>query len=152
MLKFDDTKTGKRRVPINSHASQVLRALPRALSNDLVFQSAKVGGQLSLTRPWYRIRDLAQIDSTATIHSLRHTFASWSVMGGLSLPQVGAMLGHKSAQTTLRYADHLQESVRQYCQQTGDLIVGIGQADTDQIRKSKSVGEGSALVVNFRPQ
>jgi hypothetical protein len=35
-------------------------------------------------------------------------------MGGLSLPQVGAVLGHHSAQTTLCYADHLLGAVRGY--------------------------------------
>ena len=40
-------------------------------------------------------------------------------MGGQSLAQVGALLGHKSAQTTLRYADHAVEALRTYSDQTG---------------------------------
>jgi integrase len=35
---------------------------------------------------------------------LRHSFASVGVAGGLSLPIIGALLGHKHSATTARYA------------------------------------------------
>ncbi|MBT5838825.1 MAG: tyrosine-type recombinase/integrase [Rhodospirillaceae bacterium] len=124
-LRLDDTKTGGRTVPLNSEAVQILKNLPRAYRGDTVFQSLQKDGQIALTRPWYRIRKAAGIDSSATLHTLRHTFASWSVMGGLSLAQVGALLGHKSAQTTLRYADHIQDAVRQYSEQTASTITNL---------------------------
>jgi site-specific recombinase XerD len=38
------------------------------------------------------------------LHDLRHSFASVGVAGGLSLPIIGALLGHKHATTTARYA------------------------------------------------
>ena len=99
-LRLDDSKTGARTVPINSTVVEILQDLPRSVKDDLVFQSSHRGGRLDLTRSWYRVREAAGIDSTATLHTLRHTFASWSVMSGLSLAQVGALLGHRSAQTT----------------------------------------------------
>ena len=37
-------------------------------------------------------------------HDLRHTAASWMVMGGASLKAVQEFLGHKSLKMTLRYA------------------------------------------------
>lgn len=43
-------------------------------------------------------------------------------MGGLSLAQTGALLGNKSSQTTLRYADHLRQAVCEYSQKTANLI------------------------------
>jgi integrase len=57
---------------------------------------------------------IPSIDRTGNLYCLRHTFASRSVMGGLSLPQVGAVLGHRSAQTALCYADHVLDAVRGY--------------------------------------
>jgi len=53
-----------------------------------------------------------------TMHSLRHTFASWCSLGGLSLRRLQAFLGHKSITTTERYSHlaipgsipHMQDS------------------------------------------
>ncbi|MBV9552038.1 MAG: tyrosine-type recombinase/integrase [Alphaproteobacteria bacterium] len=38
------------------------------------------------------------------LHDLRHSFASVGAAGGLSLPIIGALLGHKHATPTGRYA------------------------------------------------
>ena len=45
-------------------------------------------------------------------HDLRHTFASHAIQANQSLPVIGAILGHKSPQTTNRYA-HMNQSIVQ---------------------------------------
>jgi integrase len=38
------------------------------------------------------------------LHDLRHSFASFAVGAGVPLAIIGALLGHRSVQTTARYA------------------------------------------------
>jgi len=50
-----------------------------------------------------------------TFHTLRHTFASWATMRGVSLKELQELLGHSSPTMTMRYAhlapDHLRSAV-----------------------------------------
>ncbi|MBL0319901.1 MAG: tyrosine-type recombinase/integrase [Alphaproteobacteria bacterium] len=44
-------------------------------------------------------------------HDLRHAFASFAIMAGLTLEEIGQLLGHLTPQTTKRYS-HLVDSHR----------------------------------------
>lgn len=44
------------------------------------------------------------------VHDLRHSFASYALSGGQSLGVVGQLLGHRSTQTTSRYAHLIDEA------------------------------------------
>jgi integrase len=49
-------------------------------------------------------RLLPQIGAGLTLHSFRHTFATWRLEAGDSILQVKGMMGHSDANTLLRYA------------------------------------------------
>ena len=52
------------------------------------------------------------------LHDLRHTYASLAVSQNLSLPIVGALLGHKSAKSTERYAHLYSDVIAEAAMQT----------------------------------
>lgn len=54
-------------------------------------------------RAWTPAVELSGVGH-ARIHDLRHTYASWLLQAGISLADVGQLLGHVSTQTTQRYA------------------------------------------------
>ncbi len=115
LLILPDSKTGKKTIVLNAAARQALETLPREQGNPYVICGNKQGQHLvNLQKPWRRIRKRAGLNDVR-IHDLRHTFASWAAKKGGSLPQIGAVLGHKQAQTTQRYAhlvpDHLRNLV-----------------------------------------
>jgi integrase len=62
--------------------------------------------------------------TTARIHDLRHTYASILASQGLSLPIIGALLGHTQPQTTARYAHLLDDPLRAATETVGALVSG----------------------------
>jgi len=69
----------------------------------------------------------------STFHDLRHTFALRLVMGGVDLPTVKDLMGHKRINMLLRYthvpSDHLQHAVdilEQFAYQVPSMFT-IGQ-------------------------
>ena len=60
--------------------------------------------------------------ATARIHDLRHTYASILASHGLSLPIIGALLGHTQPQTTARYAHLLDDPLRAATERVGALV------------------------------
>jgi integrase len=79
--------------------------------NPYVFPGTKRGAHFTdITRIWDCVRSAAGLDDVR-LHDLRHGFASVGLMSGLTLPVIGALLGHTDVATTSRYA-HLADSAR----------------------------------------
>ena len=111
LLRLPDSKTGEKTVALPAPALQVLESLPRQDGNPFVICGRRTGARLvNLQKPWSRIRERAGI-SDVRLHDLRHSFASIGASGGMGLPLIGSLLGHKQAQTTMRYA-HLANDPR----------------------------------------
>jgi integrase len=122
-LNLPDSKTGEKTVPLGAAALAVLRAIPRIHGNPHVIVGGKVGAALvNLKDPWSVIREAAGIEDVR-IHDLRHSFASVGAASGLSLPIIGAILGHTQASTTQRYAHLSNDPLRAAATQIGDQIM-----------------------------
>lgn len=104
MLHLPDSKTGKKTIFLNAPAIAVLQNIKRLVSNPYVIIGRKDGEHLiNLEKPWRMIRKKAKLPDVR-IHDLRHSFASVAAASGMSLPMIGALLGHTHTSTTARYA------------------------------------------------
>ncbi len=104
VARLADSKTGRRNLAITTPAIELLNSLPRDLSSPYVLPGNRPGTHfIGIQKPWQRLRSKAAL-SDFRLHDLRHAFASVAVTNGTSLFMVGAMLGHRHAVTTQRYA------------------------------------------------
>jgi integrase len=115
VLRTPDGKTGSRTIFLPDEACAILDSLqpvtrlvtewpnPTPVSRECYFP------EISLRRAWERLCKQADVPR-ARLYDLRHTFASAALAAGESLPVIGQLLGHRKAQTTLRYA-HLDPEV-----------------------------------------
>jgi len=111
MLRKETSKTGAKVIPLARAALQILEDQRQWASGNQVwvFPGQRGEGHFdSLNKEWERIRRQAGI-ADVRIHDLRHTYASFGAAGGVGLPLIGGILGHRQASTTQRYA-HLADT------------------------------------------
>ncbi len=76
---------------------------------------------------WRAAKNRAGI-TNLRFHDLRHTAASFLAMNGASLPEIGNVLGHRSAQSTHRYAHMVQGHTHSLVRDTMGKVLG-GDSD-----------------------
>ncbi|PYN39859.1 MAG: integrase [Candidatus Rokuibacteriota bacterium] len=105
VIRLEITKSGRRReVPLNGDSYQALVSLtPKAEGR--VFQTRFI------KTAYNNAVAIAKLDDV-NFHTLRHTFASWAVMRGVSLKELQELLGHSSLAMTMRYAHLAPEHLR----------------------------------------
>ena len=131
IARLPDSKTGPKTIVLNAPCRALLMELPRV--SGWVFPGRGEGGHLvGLTRPWYRIRKAAKLEDVR-LHDLRHSFASVGVGSGMSLPIIGALLGHTQPVTTARYAHLANDPLRKASDAIGTRIAAAmnGEPDAD---------------------
>jgi integrase len=109
------------RVPLSAPARQLLASLHDEASSEFVFPGRLGGHRVELKADWAEICKKAGIVN-ARMHDLRHTYASLLASAGLSLPVIGALLGHTQSQTTHRYSHLLDDPLREATERVGAAI------------------------------
>jgi integrase len=74
--------------------------------------------------------DMVERHGRATIHSLRHTFATWLIQNGADLGEVSHALGHANLNMTQRYA-HLSKSAT--LAKLGGILNGVRVHDMQRV-------------------
>ena len=134
-------QNGAKIIPLNAPALNVLKDLPREEKNPYVIVGRNLGTHLiNLQKPWRALRKATGLHDVR-LHDLRHSFASFAVGAGLSLPIIGGLLGHKSVQTTARYAHLAQNPLRQATDMVGAILT---TASKPQENKEETTDQGAA--------
>lgn len=101
-IMVEETKSGKYRIiPISSVLLKVLSGIRQA--SDFVFHINNGNRRQSVRTAFENAVKRAGIPHIR-FHDLRHTFGSRAVMGGVDLPTVKELMGHKSINMTMRYS------------------------------------------------
>jgi integrase len=144
------------RVPLSAPAVQLLREMRLGASSPYVFAGADGRPLTDVKRTWLsvcRAAGLAEMlgqrtrydrparsrrteagshwRTTARLHDLRHTYASILASEGLSLPIIGALLGHTQPQTTARYAHLLDDPLRAATERAGLVLTNRDRQAAD---------------------
>jgi integrase len=119
------TKQAKlHRVPLSPQAVALLAEMRKADAGQFLFPGQSAGKPLAeIKRFWAAACRQAGIEG-ARLHDLRHTYASVLASSGLSLPIIGALLGHSQAATTQRYAHLMDDPLRQATTLAARVITG----------------------------
>jgi len=97
------------------------------------------GHMVEIKTAWAGLCMAAKLDGVR-IHDLRHTYASVLASAGLSLPVIGALLGHTQPGTTARYAHLFDDPLRAATERVASIMAGTdkpGGAEVVPIGKGR---------------
>ena len=129
------------KVPLSAPALALLADMRRAAEADCpyVFPSTKMSKAAKgntpaayeplteIKRTWVSVCRTAELKAVR-LHDLRHSYASVLASVGLSLPIVGALLGHTQPRTTARYAHLYDDVLRAATERVGAIVTGAGNS------------------------
>jgi site-specific recombinase XerD len=117
LIHVRSSKGGKDRYTLlaNAAAEALAPVLQDADPDDWIFPGARPGRHLttrSVQKVFHQARQRAGITKPATVHTLRHSFATHLLDRGVSLRHIQELLGHSSPKTTQIYTHVSQGDLR----------------------------------------
>ena len=121
-LFLRDSKTGPRTVWLSQPARTILDSIAR--TGGWIFPASRAAGPRSalwLDRVWRKVRAEAEL-CDVRLHDLRHTHASLALRQGETVLAIGRLLGHRRAETTLKYTHVADAMVSQAAETVGAVL------------------------------
>src|SRR5262245_48516028 len=124
------------RVPLSAAAVQVLAEMRAQAADDAewIFPARGGGHRPHVNQAWIHARKAAKLPGVR-LHDLRHTYASVLVSAGLSLPVIGALLGHATPVTSARYSHLFDDPLRQATERASRIITGKAPAEVVPLKR-----------------
>jgi len=119
-------RSGEKRIALNTVALAILEAQPRPEGAVWVFPATKgkSGHTTSAGKVWReKVRPAAKL-AGVRLHDLRHSFASFALADGASLPMIGKALGHANSRSTERYAHLADDPLRALSERVAGRLGG----------------------------
>lgn len=121
-----DSKTGKKVLQLPPPALEVLAKANRPKDGRGFVIRVGSGADpelplVNLKDPWGAIRRAAGLEDVRP-HDLRQAFAIVAVARGMSLPMIGALLGHREVKATQRYAHFADDPQKAAAGRIGNRI------------------------------
>jgi integrase len=126
------------RVPLSEAARGLLAEMRKQADDDAewIFPARGGGHRPHVNAAWIKVRSAAKLNGLH-LHDLRHTFASTLASAGLSLPVIGALLGHSTPVTTHRYAHLFDDPLRAATERASAILTGTKPADIVPLDKRR---------------
>lgn len=127
VIPYERHKTGEqtgeeRVVQVPPSAVKILKELRGRSNSDWIIAGDGDGHLVGYQKLWNELMKKAEIKNLK-VHDLRHNFASVAITkAGLTLPQVGHLLGHASPVTTDRYAHLIDEGARDMAKSVAEKL------------------------------
>jgi integrase len=97
-----------------------------------------------IKRLWLSVRHAAGLDNVR-LHDTRHAAASVAVSEGLSLPVIGALLGHRDTKSTQRYA-HLAQGAQQRAADEVSERIRTSLSATEAVASAAAPSRASTIL------
>lgn len=122
------------RIPLSVPARQLLTQMKTdAGPSPYIFPGRVPGKHLTEIKAfWAGVCKQANLRD-CRIHDLRHTYASILASAGLSLPVIGALLGHTQPNTTARYSHLFDDPLREATERVGQVLEAEGSDHSGKI-------------------
>jgi len=142
-------------VPLSAASIEVLRRLEKRRNGSpfLFPGNGTKKARTSIRRVWVRAcktaglateykiqgkrRELTRYRPVVRLHDLRHSYASNLVSSGVSLPIIGALLGHRRPETTQRYAHVADQAMRAATNGFGEMLHPTAEPKPELVKSQR---------------